>query len=225
MDLGLRGPPKPPPQPTPPTPVYSCWAKLDKFIHCRLLLNLRFVFILASETAPRPPLLPPWRVTRRLRGLPIATWQQVRDKNQGCSLFYLKGLPLNVLHLRLVSSCYDFLLGFISISVRSRRSAFSYFGFLWPLTLALTRLSGCSTSSKDSVVLYFCCFAKFSLLASERPSQVAKMKFHPGKYKEKTKKQTISQCLQSVKLKWSFSAFDYEEDAERNTSPLSRTVS
>lgn len=44
----IAWPPKPPPPPTPHTLLYSCWAKLDKFICCQLPLNLRLVLIPAS---------------------------------------------------------------------------------------------------------------------------------------------------------------------------------
>lgn len=52
MDLGPHKRPIPPPQPTPHVPVYSCWGKLEEFICCQLVLNLRLVFISASKTAP-----------------------------------------------------------------------------------------------------------------------------------------------------------------------------
>jgi len=41
-----------PPQLTSHVPVYSCWGKLEEFICCQLVLNLRLVFISASKTAP-----------------------------------------------------------------------------------------------------------------------------------------------------------------------------
>lgn len=51
MDLGPHKRPIPPPQLTPHMPIYSCWGKLEEFICCQLVLNLRLVFISASETA------------------------------------------------------------------------------------------------------------------------------------------------------------------------------
>lgn len=57
-------------------------------------------------------------------------------------------------------------------------SAFLYFVFLWTLTSAVSRLSGCSISSKDSVVfLYFCllCWLFPSLLCEAQLSRKNKI--------------------------------------------------
>lgn len=57
-------------------------------------------------------------------------------------------------------------------------SAFLYFVFLWTLTSAVSRLSGCSISSKDSVVfLYFCllCWLFPSLLCEAQSSRKNKI--------------------------------------------------
>lgn len=83
MDLGPHKRPIPPPQSTPRVPVYSCWGKLEEFICCQRVLNLRLVFISASKTAPSafrlcrcgvfPSSEEPWKAAR------IAIWQQVTD--------------------------------------------------------------------------------------------------------------------------------------------------
>lgn len=157
MDSETQGPPRSPAADF--SPAFFFMLSFAGQIHT---VSATFEFEISSyfgllNSSLHPPLLSPQRFSCRLH---ITTWQQATDKSRSAP--YLSERP----RFKCPPSPFCVIVLWLPVRILDQRAslmtAFSYFVFQWTLAFAVTCLSGCSTSSKDSVVSYFCYCAELS---------------------------------------------------------------